>query len=439
MNTELEEYFDSLIHNINVENPHDISEAINLVYEMFESIYGENIPIQLARDTQFYLLKNIFNIDIKKRIIPYSIKIEQSSLNKPVLEFPDTFSKLQICPGCNKNNIKDREDEFQILCFNCKKQYNYQPFIETENIELQNRFNKLYELNKQMPIQRTEPWYTMREGMLTASDGAQSLDENPYSSMKDLIIKKCGLGPPFTTNSACLWGVKYEDVACKIYEYRNKCEIVEFGLLPHPTISFLGASPDGISKNGVMLEIKCPMSREITGIPPHYYWVQVQLQLECCQLDYCDFEECKLSEYTFEEDFYIDTDNNGFAEDGMEKGIVVEVYNNIIEKLEFYYSNIGCSDDEFKTWLKNTLDKIEQNNDIEYKQTNYWKLIKYSCVRITRNPEWFRKRFPDFEKFWEKVLYHRKNGAECLLPKKRVLKEKEPILLINIDTDDDSD
>ena len=58
MNTELEEYFDSLIHNINVENPHDISEAINLVYEMFESIYGENIPIQLARDAQFYLLKN---------------------------------------------------------------------------------------------------------------------------------------------------------------------------------------------------------------------------------------------------------------------------------------------------------------------------------------------------------------------------------------------
>ena len=130
MNTELEEYFDSLIHNINVENPHDISEAINLVYEMFESIYGENIPIQLARDTQFYLLKNIFNIDIKKRIIPYSIKIEQSSLNKPVLEFPDTFSKLQICPGCNKNNIKDREDEFQILCFNCKKQYNYQPYTK---------------------------------------------------------------------------------------------------------------------------------------------------------------------------------------------------------------------------------------------------------------------------------------------------------------------
>ena len=94
---------------------------------------------------------------------------------------------------------------------------------------------------------------------------------------------------------------------------------------------------------------------------------------------------------------------------------------------------------EFKKWLENTLDKIEKNEDIEYKQTNYWKLIKYSCVRITRNPEWFRKRFPDFEKFWEKVLYHRKNGAECLLPKKRTLKQKEPILLINTDTDDDSD
>ena len=85
----------------------------------------------------------------------------------------------------------------------------------------------------------------------------------------------------------------------------------EFGLIGHPKYSFLGASPDricnhykldGIHKSkyvGRMLEIKCPLVRKIKmsgpivdNICPIYYWIQVQLQLECCDLEECDFWQC---------------------------------------------------------------------------------------------------------------------------------------------------
>ena len=41
-------------------------------------------------------------------------------------------------------------------------------------------------------------------------------------------------------NVALLWGVKYEEVANKIYMKRNKVEVFEFGLIKHPTISCFG-------------------------------------------------------------------------------------------------------------------------------------------------------------------------------------------------------
>ena len=67
------------------------------------------------------------------------------------------------------------------------------------------------------------------------------------------------------------WGVVYEEVATRFYEYLHNLTVVEFGLIPHPKLSVFGASPDGIcdigSPNGYegrMLEIKCPPKRQFT-------------------------------------------------------------------------------------------------------------------------------------------------------------------------------
>jgi hypothetical protein len=88
------------------------------------------------------------------------------------------------------------------------------------------------------------------------------------------------LSVPFTTNAACQHGCDEENNAiaeyCRVFNKKT----IDFGLLPHPTIDFLGGSPDGIAfENGrpdcrpIVLEVKCPYSRPIVSnkIPKQYF------------------------------------------------------------------------------------------------------------------------------------------------------------------------
>ena len=94
-----------------------------------------------------------------------------------------------------------------------------------------------------------------------------------------------------------------------IYEQKYNTTVEDFGCIQHDHYDFVGASPDGINvdKNsplfGRMLEIKNVVSRVINGIPKKEYWIQMQLQMEVCDLDYCDFLETKFVEYESENDY----------------------------------------------------------------------------------------------------------------------------------------
>ena len=68
-----------------------------------------------------------------------------------------------------------------------------------------------------------------------------------------------------------------------------------------------------------MLEIKCVWSRIINGIPKNDYWMQVQLQLAVCNLEFCDFLECFIEETTDEEIFKKKSSNTEYF------GIVIDV------------------------------------------------------------------------------------------------------------------
>lgn len=278
------------------------------------------------------------------------------------------------------------------------------------------------------PEQRSPEWYAMRNNMITASDWAAALGENPYSYRKALIRKKCG-EDSFYFGKHMMHGVKYEDVAVAIYEARNNVEIIEFGCLPHPTISCLGASPDGITKDGVMVEIKCPPSREITGIPPRYYWIQVQGQLEVCDLDRCDFLECKIEEYSGsvehedpEDEYFNDNYEGDYSlnETGMEKGIVLCFERVNDKKAIFRYSRLGLNDrEEFKEWemkeKKDVLKDSHRNDKLVYLGASFWKLTKVSCVPIYRDVMWFHEAGPKLQEFWNDVVHYRKVGIDELL------------------------
>ena len=171
-----------------------------------------------------------------------------------------------------------------------------------------------YIANLPQPEQRTEEWFKMRENMLTASTAAQIIGKNPYPNQtpEDLIKEKI-FGKEFLDNDFVHHGKKYEEIATKIYENIYNVKVDEYGLVPHSKYSFIGASPDGIATYksldnnfsdmvGRMLEIKCPYKRKIKTkgdingtICPHYYWCQVQQQLECCDLENIDCQ--KINDY----------------------------------------------------------------------------------------------------------------------------------------------
>jgi putative phage-type endonuclease len=266
------------------------------------------------------------------------------------------------------------------------------------------------------PEQRSPEWFAMRETMITASDMATAIEENPYQRPLDLIKKKCHI-TGYQPNKFTEWGVKYEPVADLVYKYLIGEEIKEYGLLKHDTISMIGASPDGITPSGIMVEIKCPFSRKISGIVPHYYWIQIQIQLEVCDLQWCHFEECGLSEYDSEEDFILDSNQEGkpyLTIDNKNKGIVVVACDDNLNKLEYFYSEITLSYEDLKKWTDDKIDQICDDVNLSYLRTTYWKLDTFSCVKVERDREWFQEVLPKIYKFWDKLTFYKENHYELV-------------------------
>lgn len=265
------------------------------------------------------------------------------------------------------------------------------------------------------PEQRTPEWYAMRDGMISASDVGTVLGENHYAQPHTVLLKKCGEDSNFSGGGAAIkWGIKYENVAKQIYELRNDTTVHEFGCIKHPTINFLGASPDGITHDGVMLEIKCPSSRVIDGIVPRGYYCQVQIQLEVCELDRCDFLECLIKEFEGGEEEYLNYDYRFHHE----KGVVAEFFRPSDKSKRFEYSPIGISGDALKMWKESMIKLYENRPESGYifDSFAYWYLEEVSCVPVYRNQEWFHDVYPKLEKCWNDILYYRglENGLEVL-------------------------
>lgn len=273
---------------------------------------------------------------------------------------------------------------------------------------------KQFEYLRALPYfpQRSPEWFKMRENCVSASSWGQALGFVHYanSSPKDLIRGKVAPEtlPPFD-DTYTRWGVKYEEVATRTYEAKVGIRVEEFSLVVHPEYDFLGASPDGIRPDGVMLEIKCPPKREITGIPPYYYWIQMQGQLEVCNLEKCDFLECKITEFQNEDDFWL-------CENEM-KGVV----SNFLDKdgkITYGYYTIPFKKEGLNEWIEN--EKLKEN----FHSISYWQIEKYSCVPVFRDREWFAETLPKLKEFWEKVLYHREHGLDDSFFTKKELEER---------------
>jgi len=302
---------------------------------------------------------------------------------------------------------------------------------------------KLKELKElKLPDQRSEEWYKIRESILTASSLADAIGEGHFSTREELLLQKCG-GPrgevPF---SIVEWGVMYEPVATSFYEKLNNLTVLEFGLVPHPEFKIFGASPDGICDVdsppdyiGRMLEIKCPPKRKFTNEVPRHYWMQMQGQLESCDLEECDFLQVKFMEYLSEEDYITDVYlENGIVKEGynnnnLPKGLLISFIQNNIEgnpTIKYEYGDFYSSHENLKKWSDNILNQYK-NGDFKYDiiKFHWWRIERYECTLVGRDREWWLSIQPKIIDFWEDVLHHRKIGIQDILDKREERKTKK--------------
>ncbi len=276
------------------------------------------------------------------------------------------------------------------------------------------------------PEQRSEAWYKMREGRITASDVGTILGYCDYADRDSVLLKKVDTNAKFMKSAAMEHGIKHERNAIQIYERRNNKPLIDFGLLPHETISILACSPDSISEDGEMVEIKCPSSRQITGIPPKYYWAQCQIQLECCGLDRCDFLECSIKEID-EEDYMTSNFDGDFTlyNNGNEKGLVAEFFHLDDKSFTYEHSPLCLYGEELENWKNEIQKKYENNPKYYFSSYSHWYLDCVSCIPIYRNQEWFNSILPELENFWQDVIKYRREGLEVLKADIKANKEKK--------------
>lgn len=304
-----------------------------------------------------------------------------------------------------------------------------------------------YLYNVPQPKQRTDEWYEFRHNCITASSAWKILDtqkqrEN-YINSKIVDSTKTQSSRRENVESPFHHGHKYEPLSTMLYERINNTLVGEFGCIKHKDHYFIGASPDGININsksdkyGTLLEIKNVVSRDITGIPKKEYWIQMQMQMEVCDLDYCDFLETKFVEYESEEafldDFELKAESKGNIDFSKNKagqyiGLMVMFY--VKDEPIYEYcplSNIKPLD--IIAWKDDIINKYANTvENSSWVDNIYWKCEKYSCVCVERNRKWFENALASFRKIWTLIEETRNEEEPAIVGKddvKRIKRKKK--------------
>ena len=270
-------------------------------------------------------------------------------------------------------------------------------------MSLQEKIQSLLETYGQND-QRTDAWHSKRGEMLTASEIYKALSDATPSQKHEIIMGKLvprprteGPGP-----RALVWGTRFEPIAKDIYASFSDIplKIVDTTCIPHPTVSFLGASPDGIiltegERNGRLVEFKCPISRAFsddTPVPTTYYH-QMQLQMECTGLDLCEYIEFQFRTPSYSE--WVDS-----------KASFKGFYAVSDDELSVKYKDLQDRRDP-STWRKEVLETSDDWNLV------FWTLEKYRMKLVEHEKDWLEKNLESITQVWNTIVEHRQN---CTLP-----------------------
>lgn len=303
----------------------------------------------------------------------------------------------------------------------------YMPSLTAqEKKEIGKRLEWIYA--QPQPPQRTDEWYLFRHQLITASSAWKLLDTS--SQQNSYVYDKCqpldvSRFQRTSVNTTLHWGHKYEPLAVLYYEDTYKTKVEDFGCIRHAIDHHIGASPDGINVDpssglyGRMLEIKNIVNREINGIPKKEYWIQMQLQMEVCQLDECDFLECRFKEYESYEEYVADGKLWHKTEKDEAKGAFLMFSHPDHSAPHYEYPpNWSMSQEAWEKWEEEQMERMT-GDGWSWTHTIYWRLEQVSCVLVERNPWWYQAVRDEFKKWGETIVHERENGCEHRISKKR--------------------
>jgi putative phage-type endonuclease len=443
-----------------MEELEDITD--NLIFEDPPSIFDEETTIELI-ETAFHLMDQYmennpsaitepdFHEDLFDEIFDlFSTQLEdhihsEEQIEHDMHELLEEAFEIYISTFHTERSLKENKSEQHYSennHFITNNNTTHDESVSIKILEIQEKINYLKSMPQ--PVQRTKEWYEFRHNLITASNAYKAFESQ--SKINELIYEKCQPLKQFNddssneevkivnTNTTLHWGQKYEPLSVMIYEHIYKTKVDDFGCLKHPHYKFIGASPDGINidttsdRFGRMLEIKNVVNREINGIPKKEYWIQMQLQMEVCDLDDCDFLETKFVEYP-DYNTYINDDNLSANMDSsitstFFKGIIIHFHTK--DGAPFYvYKPIDLvSQKDIEHWEESSIEKYQSEPyNYIFMKFIYWKLDKISCVLVQRNREWFKNNIQTLEKIWETIENERIHGSSHRAPNKKQKKD----------------
>jgi putative phage-type endonuclease len=150
--------------------------------------------------------------------------------------------------------------------------------------------------------QGTPEWKAERAGKATASKIADIVAKTKTgwgasraNYMAQLVAERL-TGQPTEgySNAAMQHGTATEPEARDAYAFAYDVDVQQVGFIPHPTIEWAGASPDGLVGDDGLVEIKCPNTATaidaLMGAPiERKYLLQMQWQMACTERRWCDF------------------------------------------------------------------------------------------------------------------------------------------------------
>lgn len=151
-------------------------------------------------------------------------------------------------------------------------------------------------------VQGGDEWKAARLGRVTASRIADvvakaksGVSASRATYCGDLVAERLsGTAADRFVSAAMQHGTDCEPMARAVYEFMHDVEVVQVGIVLHPTIDMASASPDGLVETDGLIQIKCPLAKTHiatllgAGIDGGYA-KQMQFELACTGRAWVDF------------------------------------------------------------------------------------------------------------------------------------------------------